>query len=70
VLVTNGDNEYASTFLERLLAAPPADAVAFDYYSRYQRPTGVPCERFAGDPNAPACKPNTCELHHRTPSPC
>ncbi|KAK9822636.1 hypothetical protein WJX81_002024 [Elliptochloris bilobata] len=64
VLITNGDNEYASIFLERLLAAPTADAIAFDYYSRYQRPTGVPCERFARQPGAPACKSNTMQWCH------
>ncbi len=58
--MTNGDNQYAPTFLETLLAEPDADAVAFDYYSRYQRPTGPPCERFAAAPGAPACKANTC----------
>ncbi|KAK2080947.1 hypothetical protein QBZ16_000801 [Prototheca wickerhamii] len=51
LLVTNGDNEYASDFLMRVneesRADPAADIVAFDFYSRYQRPTAPQCERFA-----------------------
>ncbi len=40
VIVTNGDNEYASTLFSRLEQARDADIVAFDFYSRYQRVTG------------------------------
>lgn len=42
VVATNGDNLYDRHFVETLLAVPQGyDAVAFDYYSRYQRPTGA-----------------------------
>ncbi|KAK9811560.1 hypothetical protein WJX72_005917 [[Myrmecia] bisecta] len=58
VVITNGDNEYADTFFDELASARDADVVAFDYYSRYQRSTGVPCERFGGGPGTPPCKPN------------
>lgn len=43
MVVTNGDNAYDPAFLRRLVAegeGAGADAVAFDYYSRFQRPTG------------------------------
>jgi hypothetical protein len=43
VVVTNGDNAYDPGFLRRLVAegeGAGADTVAFDYYSRFQRPTG------------------------------
>ena len=39
-LVTNGDNEYATTLFSHLEQARDADIVAFDFYSRYQRVTG------------------------------
>jgi hypothetical protein len=43
-VVTNGDNLYDPSFLGRLLSEAAegggADAVAFDYYSRFLRPTG------------------------------
>lgn len=42
-MVTNGDNDYDSNFFSRLLLEgkdSKVDAVAFDYYSRFQRPTG------------------------------
>ncbi|KAI8462605.1 MAG: hypothetical protein J3K34DRAFT_475968 [Monoraphidium minutum] len=61
LVVTNGDNDYDPGFLARVFkeaAAEGADAVAFDYYSRFQRPTGNPCERFAARKGAPRCKPN------------
>lgn len=39
--MTNGDNLYDPAFLATLLDTPAdTDAVAFDFYSRYQRPTG------------------------------
>lgn len=59
VMATNGDNLYAETFLERVMAAPAeADVVAFLYFSRYQRCTGPPCHRFELDHSQHACKPN------------
>lgn len=59
VVVTNGDNTYDPTFLEEVLAAPPdSDVVAVDFYSRYQRPTAAPCERFEEGPGLPPCKEN------------
>jgi hypothetical protein len=41
VVVTNGDNDYDPKFLSVLVQQRDAEAVAFDYYSRYQRPTGL-----------------------------
>lgn len=42
-MVTNGDNLYDDKFMTELVNAPDdVDAVAYDFYSRYQRPTG-PC---------------------------
>lgn len=42
VVVTNGDNDYASSFFSRLAAAKGgADLIAFDFYSRYHRATGI-----------------------------
>jgi hypothetical protein len=38
--VTNGDNEYDPSFLSVLVEQEGAEVVAFDYYSRFQRPTG------------------------------
>ena len=58
VLATNGDNEYADTFFEEIQSSQGSDVVAFDFYSRYQRSTAAPCERFAHAPDLPACKPN------------
>ena len=58
VVITNGDNEYSSTLFEELDHHPDADVVALDYYSRYQRPTAKPCERFAAESGKPACKQN------------
>lgn len=46
VVVTNGDNTYHSETFASLGDKTSADAVAWDFYSRYQRPTGAPCERF------------------------
>jgi hypothetical protein len=70
---TNGDNEYGAGFLDRVLAeraaprpagAPAPDAVAFDFYSRFQDPTGPPCDRFAARAGAPLCKPNAMRWCH------
>ena len=62
VVVTNGDNEYADSFFQTLLeTAPDEDLVAVDFYSRYQRPTGPPCTRFAAADGYPPCKPNKCD---------
>ena len=74
VVVTNGDNEYARGFMERVLkesrdtsaferpvvsTEAPIDIVAFDFYSRYLRPTAPPCERFGvRQSNFSPCKPN------------
>lgn len=46
VLFTNGDNMYHNRAFEEIVKAAKADAVALDFYSRYSRPTGIPCERF------------------------
>eukprot|EP00878_Enallax_costatus_P036477 GHUV01040967.1.p1 GENE.GHUV01040967.1~~GHUV01040967.1.p1 ORF type:complete len:318 (+),score=72.11 GHUV01040967.1:2345-3298(+) len=58
VVVTNGDNDYDPQFMTVLAQQQDAEAVAFDYYSRYQRPTGTPCERFTAGPGLPSCKTN------------
>lgn len=58
VIMTNGDNEYSSTFFDELDKHPNADLIAMDYYSRYQRPTALPCERFAAEQGKPFCKQN------------
>uniref|UniRef100_A0A383WPA8 Uncharacterized protein n=1 Tax=Tetradesmus obliquus TaxID=3088 RepID=A0A383WPA8_TETOB len=58
VVVTNGDNDYDPQFLSVLARHGEAEVVAFDYYSRYQRPTGTPCARFAAGPQLPPCKQN------------
>ncbi|KAF6263567.1 hypothetical protein COO60DRAFT_1282230 [Scenedesmus sp. NREL 46B-D3] len=58
LVVTNGDNDYDPKFLSVLVQQHDAEVVAFDYYSRYQRPTGTPCERFAAGPQLPPCKSN------------
>ena len=43
MVITNGDNEYEPRFIPRLLGVPRGvGIVAFDFYSRYQRPTGKP----------------------------
>jgi len=61
VVVTNGDNEYASTAFHQITAASHADIVAMDFYSRYQRSTGPPCSRFSQADNLPPCKVNKYE---------
>jgi hypothetical protein len=40
LLVTNGDNEYDQDMMATLASHGDAEVVAFDYYSRFQRPTG------------------------------
>ena len=40
------------------------DLVAFDFYSRFQRPTAPSCERFAAAPGLPACKRNRLRWCH------
>lgn len=64
VIITNGDNEYSNTVFEELERHPDADIVALDYYSRYQRPTAKPCERFAAELHKPACKQNLLRWCH------
>ena len=59
LVVTNGDNEYADSLFATLLdTAADEDIVALDFYSRYQRPTGLPCTRFAAIEDYPPCKIN------------
>ncbi|KAL6762234.1 hypothetical protein V8C86DRAFT_2522953 [Haematococcus lacustris] len=62
VVITNGDNLYDSDFMATVTQHSHADAVAFDFYSRYQRPTAGPCDRFSvaqpGQAAVPPCKQN------------
>ena len=60
VVITNGDNVYGREFLDELVRvdALGVELVAFDFYSRYYNPTGVPCERFAQEVDRPPCKVN------------
>jgi hypothetical protein len=68
LVITNGDNEYGASFTTQVTdiatskskssSSKSPDIVAFDFYSRYQRPTAPPCDRFHAWPGAPACKPN------------
>ncbi len=59
VLVTNGDNDYDAKFLSEVAAVgDDVDLIAFDFFSRYQRPTQTPCERFAAGEGVPNCKQN------------
>lgn len=44
--------------------AAGVDLLAFDFYSRFQRPTAPSCERFAAAPGAPACKRNRLRWCH------
>ena len=71
VVATNGDNVYGRHFIQRVVekaSDSTVDLVAFDFYSRYQRPTMPSCERFSsehagsttGAPAAP-CKKNTLQ---------
>ncbi len=71
VVATNGDNLYGRHFIHQVLekgSDPSVDLVAFDFYSRYQRPTMPSCDRFSSEPawltgEAPAapCKRNTLQ---------
>eukprot|EP01024_Parvocaulis_polyphysoides_P035578 TRINITY_DN3153_c0_g1_i1.p1 TRINITY_DN3153_c0_g1~~TRINITY_DN3153_c0_g1_i1.p1 ORF type:complete len:375 (-),score=48.81 TRINITY_DN3153_c0_g1_i1:204-1208(-) len=58
IIVTNGDNLYASNLFEKVVATKNADLIALDYYTRYQRATGIPCERFQKEEGKPPCKVN------------
>lgn len=67
LVVTNGDNEYGASFTTQVTDITTSksssngkspDIVAFDFYSRYQRPTAPPCDRFHAWPGIPACKLN------------
>eukprot|EP00775_Hariotina_reticulata_P012502 gene12502-12637_t len=59
LMVTNGDNDYDPQFMTAIVQQPVGtEVVAFDYYSRFQRSTGLPCERFAAGPGVPTCKEN------------
>lgn len=65
VIPTNGDNEYDKEFLATLQAVPAGhDMVAFEYYSRYQRPTAEPCMRFSNLPTASGKIPSPCKRNH------
>jgi hypothetical protein len=66
IVGTNGDNLYGRSFVENIINAsqedPRADLVAFDFYSRYQRPTMPPCDRFSSQRSkSPPCKRNTLQ---------
>lgn len=63
VVFTNGDNEYHEDAFA-MLDGITGDAVAWDMYSRYQRPTGVPCERFQAAAGVPPCKVNRMRWCH------
>lgn len=55
VVATNGDNVYGRHFIHHVLergADASVDLVAFDFYSRYQRPTMPSCDRFSSEPSA------------------
>lgn len=39
--MSNGDNDYDPSFLSVLAEQQGAEVVVFDYYSRFQRPTGL-----------------------------
>lgn len=67
LVVTNGDNEYGSSFTRRVdheYSVSGAEVVAFDFYSRYQRPTEPPCDRFAAWADVPSCKRNRMKWCH------
>lgn len=64
LIVTNGDNEYASDLFAQIAPHKDAELVALDYYSRYQRSTALPCERFKQEAGAPACKQNLLRWCH------
>jgi hypothetical protein len=62
VVITNGDNLYGKGFLKSVLkrsASTEIDLIAFDFYSRFNRPTMPPCERFCPQYNpGNMCKEN------------
>jgi hypothetical protein len=41
LVVTNGDNDYDPSFLSVLVEQQGAEVVAFDFYSRFHRPSGT-----------------------------
>jgi hypothetical protein len=46
LVTSNGDNDYDPDFLATVVKqGQQADVVAFDYYSRFQRPTGEGCSQ-------------------------
>ncbi|GAB4821860.1 hypothetical protein N2152v2_008906 [Parachlorella kessleri] len=47
-----------------VLEAGDVDLVAFDFYSRFQRPTAPACERFAAWSDRPHCKRNRLKWCH------
>jgi hypothetical protein len=49
LVVSNGDNIYGKNFVHSVLreSASRTDLIAFDFYSRFNRPTMPPCYRFA-----------------------
>ncbi|KAI8108278.1 hypothetical protein M9434_006305 [Picochlorum sp. BPE23] len=53
VVVTNGDNLYGRSFISTILATADEDTdlVSFDFYSRFNRPTMPPCDRFTPEYN-------------------
>ena len=71
-MVTNGDNEYGAGFMERVVheastatttRSPAVDVVAFDFYSRFLRPTMPACDRFEAGGHFP-CKRNRLRWCH------
>ena len=42
----------------QVVEAGDTDIVAFDFYSRFQRPTAPACDRFAAWQDKPTCKRN------------
>jgi hypothetical protein len=60
VMFTNGDNMYHAEAFEEVVKQTKADAVAMDFYSRYSRPTGIPCERFQA--RNPSPLPASCNF--------
>jgi len=77
VVATNGDNVYGRHFIQKVIENgqdPSIDLVAFDFYSRYQRPAMPSCERFSmeraekvdgredgGERQRTSCKRNTLQ---------
>lgn len=72
VVVTNGDNDYASTFFSRIARVQGADLIAFDFYSRYHRATGASAGNSHIKPNHPIgvlsfVASNSTKLHMTAP---